>query len=291
MYFGASFKNDIMRTINIKSAILALALIIAIPANAQKEIGLQLWSIKDDMKKDPVATIEAVGKMGYSFVEAAGYHDGQFYGMEPAEFRALLEKNGLHLLSSHTGPHLPKEGEWDKTMAWWDECIDAHVAAGAEYIVKPSMDHRGYGTLEELKAYCDYFNAIGEKCNAKGVRFGYHNHAQEFEEVDGVVRYDFMLENTDPKLVMYQLDIYWIWKGEKDALDYFKRYPKRFESFHIKDEAEVGASGKIDYEPIFKARKKAGMKNYIVEVEHYNYTPLESVQKSLEFLLEAKYVK
>lgn len=259
--------------------------------NNKKDIGLQLWSVKNDMKKDVAGTIEAVGKMGYTFVEAAGYGDGLFYGMAPEEFKALLEKNGLHLLSSHTGQHLPNDGEWDESMAWWDVCIDAHVTAGAKFIVKPSMDQRGYGSLKDLKLYCDYFNAIGEKCNAKGLRFGYHNHDKEFEEVDGVIRYDYMLQNTDADKVMYQLDLYWIQEGGKKAIDYFNTYPGRFESWHIKDKEEVGASGTMDFKPIFKASKKAGMKNIIVEVEHYNYTPLESVQKSLEFLQNAKYVK
>ena len=281
-------KNMRLHTMLILISMFTLSLSAKAP---QKDIGLQLWSVRNDMGKDPVATIEALGKMGYTFVEAAGYNDGKLYGMEPAEFKALLEKNGLTLLSSHTGLHLPEEDSWEEAMAWWDQCIDAHLAAGAKYIVKPSMDGKGYGSLEDLKRYCDYFNAVGEKCNAKGIRFGYHNHDKEFEEVDGIVRYDYMLQNTDPDKVMFQLDLYWIQVGGKDALAYFKEYPGRFESWHIKDEAEVGASGMMDFEPIFKAKKKAGAKNIIVEVERYNYTPLESVQKSLEFLLEADYVK
>jgi len=100
-----------------------------------------------------------------------------------------------------------------------------------------------------------------------------------------------MLQNTDPDKVMFQLDLYWIMVGGKDAVSYFKEYPGRFEMWHIKDKKEVGASGEMDFKSSFKAKKKAGMKYIIVEVEAYNYTPLESVQKSLEFLQNAKYVK
>lgn len=259
---------------------------------AKKDIGIQLWSVRDDMKKDIEGTIKQLGEMGYSFVEAAGYSDGEFYGMEPAEFKALLEENGMTMKGSHTGINLPKEGEWDKAMEWWDTCIAAHKAAGAKYIVKPSMGKDSYGSLEVLKKYCDYYNVIGEKCNKAGVMFGYHNHAIEFTtELEGNIFYDYLLENTDSEKVMFELDLYWIYKGGKEAVDYFKKYPGRFVLYHVKDEKELGESGKMDFKSAFKMAKKAGMKDYVVEVERYNFEPLESVRKSLEFLQKAKYAK
>jgi sugar phosphate isomerase/epimerase len=258
---------------------------------AEKSIGIQLWSVRDDMKKDAEATIQQLGEMGYSFIEAAGYGNGKFYGMEPMAFKNLLNKNGLQFTASHCGQALPDKENWDKTMQWWDECIEAHAKAGVQYIVQPFMDEKGYGSLEDLKRYCEYFNTIGEKCNAKGIRFGYHNHDKEFEEVDGIIRYDYMLQNTEPEKVMFQLDLYWIKVGGKDALTYFKKYPKRFELWHVKDEKELGESGKMDFEPIFKKASQSGMKEIIVEVERYNYTPLKSVEKSLNFLMNASYVK
>lgn len=258
---------------------------------AEKSIGIQLWSVRDDMKKDAAATIKQLGEMGYAFVEAAGYADGQFYGMSPEAFSKLLNANGLSFTASHCGHPLPDKEQWETTMQWWDQCIDAHARVGVKYIVQASMDKQGYGSLADLKRYCDYFNAIGEKCNAKGIRFGYHNHDKEFEEVDGMVRYDYMLQNTDPDKVMFQLDLYWIMKGGKEANAYFEQYPKRFELWHVKDEKELGQSGKMDFESIFKKAELAGMKNIVVEVERYSYSPLESVERSLSFLMEAPYVK
>ncbi len=258
---------------------------------AEKSIGIQLWSVRDDMKKDAAATIKQLGEMGYAFVEAAGYANGQFYGMSPEAFSKLLNDNRLSFTASHCGHPLPEKEQWEAAMKWWDQCIDAHARAGVKYIVQASMDKKGYGSLADLKRYCDYFNAVGEKCNAKGIRFGYHNHDKEFEEVDGIVRYDYMLQNTDPDKVMFQLDLYWIMKGGKEATAYFEQYPKRFELWHVKDEMELGQSGKMDFEPIFKKAALAGMKDIIVEVEHYNYSPLESVERSLSFLMEASYVK
>jgi sugar phosphate isomerase/epimerase len=260
------------------------------PPKPAKVIGLQLWSVKDDMKTDAKATIAKVGAMGYQFIEAAGYGDGKFYGIEPTEFKALAEANKLTFLASHTGQGLPDSVKWAETMAWWDTCIAAHKAAGVSYIVQPWMGQEAYRSLDTLKMYCDYFNAVGEKCNAAGIRFGYHNHSEEFKDLEGVTIYDFMLKNTDPAKVMFEMDLFWITKGGKNPVDYFNAYPGRFELWHVKDKAEVGA-GPMDFKPIFENAATSGVKKIVVEVEEYNFTPIESVQKSLEFLQNAEFVK
>ena len=260
-------------------------------SKTKKDIGLQLWSVRDDMNKDAESTLQKVGEIGYTFIEAAGYDNGKFYGMSPADFKALLDKNGLKFTASHAGYALPDSTNWEETMAWWDQCIDAHKAAGAEYIIQASMDGRGYGSLEDLKLYCDYFNAVGEKCKAKGLQFGYHNHDKEFGEVDGQIRYDFMLQNTDPENVFFELDLYWIKVGGKSAVDYFEKYPGRFWFWHIKDKKELGASGTMDFKSVFAEAEKAGMKKIVVEVENYNFEPLESVRLSYNYLNEVDFVK
>ena len=257
----------------------------------EKFIGLQLWSVKEDMKKDARGTIAKVGNMGYKFVEAAGFKDGKFYGMNPIEFRDLCEKNGLQFLGSHAGKDMPDAAHWDETMAWWDMCIDAHATAGVKWIVQPWMSKEGYNSLEGLKKYMKYFNAVGEKCNAKGIKFGYHNHDKEFTTVfEGKPVYDWMLELADPKKMMFEMDLYWVNKGGKDPVAYFNKYPKRFLLWHIKDEKELG-TGPVDFKAAFSAKKKSGMKYGIVEVENYNYEPLISVEKSLEFLRNDKAFK
>lgn len=261
------------------------------PNEEEKFIGIQLWSVRNDMNQDPAATLEKLGEMGYKFVEAAGYSDGEFYGMEPAAFQSLVEANDMVFLSSHIGHDLPDENNWDDAMAWWDQAIEAHADAGVKYIVQPSMSNAGYESLDGLKRYCEYFNRIGEKCNEHDIRFGYHNHDDEFETLEGELIYDFMLNNTSPEKVMFQLDLYWIYKGGKDPVAYFENYPGRFEIWHVKDEKEVGESGKIDFERIFNNAGKSGMEYIIVEVESYNYEPLESVKVSLEYLSEADYVE
>jgi sugar phosphate isomerase/epimerase len=260
-------------------------------AVAEKFIGLQLYSLRDSMKSNVAGTVAAVGQMGYKFVETAGYGDGKIYGMDPVEFKNLCQSNGMKLLGAHTGQDVPTEEKWAETMAWWDVCIAAHQAAGVKWIVQPWMGGTGYESLDGLKRYCEYFNAVGEKCNAAGIRFGYHNHDKEFStELEGKPVYDWMLELTDPAKVMFQLDLYWIVVGGKNPVDYFEKYAGRFELWHIKDKEEVGASGMMDFAAFFAAKEKSGMKYAIVEVEEYNFPPMESCQKSLDYLIAADYV-
>jgi sugar phosphate isomerase/epimerase len=258
----------------------------------QKYLGLQLYSLRDSIMKNVPGTIAKVAKMGYKFVEPAGYDNGKFYGMEPAAFKALCNANGLKVLSSHTGQALPNTASWKKTMEWWDACIAAHAAAGVKFIVQPFMGAEAYRSLDTLKRYCNYFSAIGEKCNAKGIRFGYHNHDKEFStKLEGKTIYDFMLANTDPKKVMFEMDLYWAVIGGAKPVEYFNKYPGRFELWHIKDEKEIGASGMMDFAAIWAGSAKSGMKYGIVEVERYSFDEFTSCQKSIDFLNAATYVK
>lgn len=257
----------------------------------QKNIGLQLYSIRDSIMRDIPGAIAKVAEMGYKFVEPAGYDDGKFYGMDPVAFRDLCSKNGLLILSSHTGLPLPDSTNMEKAMAWWDECINAHAAVGVKYIVQPFMGDEAYRSLDTLKKYCDYFNAIGEKCNAKGIRFGYHNHNMEFStKLNGQTIYDFMVTNTDPAKVTFEMDLYWTVEGGAKPVDYFAKYPGRFELWHIKDKEEVGASGKMDFPAYWAAAAQSGMKYGVVEVEQYNFDEFTSCKKSIDFLNSASYV-
>jgi sugar phosphate isomerase/epimerase len=257
----------------------------------KKNIGLQLYSLRDSISGNVSGTLVKVGKMGYTYVEAAGYRDGQFYGMDPVEFTKLCEANGLAFTGSHASRNLPDSASYTETMEWWDRCIDAHLAAGVKWIVQPSMGREGYESIEGLKRYCDYFNEIGAKCRKKGLMFGYHNHAREFSTVlDSITVYDFMLQNTDPENVIFQFDLYWCVEGGKNPIDYFTSYPGRFPLWHIKDEAEVGTSGRIDFAAIWAFAGQSGMKYGIVEVEKYNFEPFESCRMSLEYLNNSDFV-
>lgn len=259
---------------------------------AKKDIFLQLYSVRDDIKSDFNSTLTKVAAMGYTGIEAANYDNGKFYGLTPTAFKNEIEKRGMKVLSSHTGKALNdniSETNWTETWAWWDTAIAAHKAAGMKYIVTPWMPT--VKTLADLKAYCDYYNNIGEKCNAAGLRFGYHNHNFEFSKIEGETMYDFMLKNTDPAKVFFQMDVYWVVRGGQSPVDYFNKYPGRFELLHIKDNKELGQSGMVGFDAIFGNTKNAGTRYLVVEVEKYNFDPLISIQKSLNYLQNHPLVK
>ena len=147
-------------------------------------------------------------------------------------------------------------------------------------------------TMKEMKMYCDYFNEIGKRCQQNGMKFGYHNHAHEFQKVENqAVMLDYMIENTNPEYVFFQMDVYWIVRGQHSPVDYFNKYPGRFTVLHIKDDKEIGDSGMVGFDAIFRNAKVAGVKHIVAEIEGYSCPVEESVKKSLDYLLDAPFVK
>ncbi len=262
-------------------------------APPKKDIALQLYSLRDDIKTDYAGTIKKAGAMGFTAVEAAGYDNGKFYGKSPEEFKADIEAAGMKAISSHTTRTLSEKElaskDFSESLKWWDEVIKAHKAAGMKYIVAPWMNVPK--TLKDLQTYCEYYNEIGKKCKENGMSFGYHNHAHEFQTVEDKVMYDYMLENTNPEYVFFQMDVYWVVRGQQSPVDYFNKYKGRFALLHIKDNKELGQSGMVGFDAIFKNTDAAGVKHLIVEVEKYNFTPEESVKQSLDYLLNCPLVK
>lgn len=258
-------------------------------AKPNKQIGLQLYSLREDIKDNVKGVLEDVAKIGFKTLEAANYQNGLIYGMNPVEFKNTVSGFGMLMRSTHVGgPNYTKETH-SEAMDWWKKASEDHCAAGATYLIKPSMPIPK--TLDELKVWCDYYNSVGEITKANGLMFGFHNHSREFEKIEGEIMFDFMLKNTDPNLFCMELDVYWCQEGGYDPVDYLKTYKGRFPLLHIKDEKEIGQSGKMDFKSIFKAAYAQGMTDYFVEVEKYNYASIESVRKSFDYLAAASYVK
>jgi sugar phosphate isomerase/epimerase len=257
-----------------------------------KYLGLQLYSLREMVADEGIQKVlEAVSKMGYNSLETAGYNDGKIYGQNPADLKKMVDDLGMRLTSAHLGRNI--SGDHDADMAWWNRAVEAHSAAGMKYMVMPSSPLSGENaTLDNIKRYGDYFNEIGLISAGASIQFGYHNHAVEFNtKVDDVPVYDLMLENTSPEHVMFQLDVYWIKKGGYEPVDYMKKYAKRIKVLHIKDETAIGAQNTVSYKDVFDQAYANGIKDWYVEVEKYDTTPQEDVQKSAEFLKNADFVK
>ncbi|GAA0717499.1 hypothetical protein GCM10009430_14500 [Aquimarina litoralis] len=258
--------------------------------NRNKKFGIHLVSVDEEMRNDPIRTLEKIGQMGYSYVETHRYKDRKFYGFTPEEFKVLLAKNGLTLGGSMVFKD-PDINNMDQTMKWWDECIKDQLAAGVEYITTTNININIIKKASGLEQYANYFNAIGKKCRENEILFLYHNHTEEFQKIKNQRIYDYLLENTDPELVYFQSDLYWMYKADVNPVAYFKKFLGRFLSWHVKDIKELGASGKIDFEHIFSYAKVAGLRYNTVEVEDYDYPTLVSAKMAADYMRNSNFVK
>ena len=267
----------------------------------KKEMCIQLYSARDlignaeKYAQNHEAVLKALAEMGYTSVETANYSDGKFYGVSPEQFKADVEAAGMKVLSAHSNYKLSKEeiaaADLSKALAWWDVAIPAHKAAGMEYIVIPSVGRRPE-TLQGVQVLCDYFNAVGQKCKDAGMKFGYHNHAYEMEKVEDKIMIEYLIENTDPSLVFFQVDVYWAAYGHYSPADLFNKYPGRFTLLHIKDKKEIGQSGMVGFDAVFGNAEVAGMQNFVVEVEGCrNEAALDGIRVSADYLRKAPFVK
>ena len=293
---------DMKKTVfALAAALLALASC-AGPKDAalpKKDIGVQLYSIRDQIGNPELyaqnheEVLKGLAEMGYSGCEAACYGDGTLYGVSPEQYKSDLEAAGLKSLSTHIMKGLSEEelqsGDFTPSMEWWDKAIDAHKRAGCKYIVCPGFGIPG--TLAGLKVYCDYFNAIGKKCLENGILFGYHNHSHEFNKLEDKVIYDFMIENTDPQYVFFEMDVYWAVMGKAYPVEYFRKYPGRFKLLHIKDHRELGESGMVGFDAIFNNLETAGVEAIIVALEAFtNGDWKESMKMCADYLRKSDFV-
>jgi sugar phosphate isomerase/epimerase len=250
----------------------------------KSKVGLQLYSLRDVIGKDPKGILKSVAEFGYKEIETYGYKEGKYFGLPAKDYGDYVKSLGMKNMSGHYGIDLVV-GSWDKT------CEDAKLI-GQEYVVVPFLGEQYYKTLDELKKTCATINKAAETAKKVGLKMGYHNHAFEFKPVEGQVMLDVMLKELDPKLVSMEMDIFWVVNAGVDPIQYFEKYPGRFEQWHVKDMdkndktkcADVG-TGAIDYKKIFAQAKKSGMKHYYIEHENnYPISSAESVKASIKGL-------
>ena len=247
------------------------------------KIGLQLYTVRNEMEKDVEGTLAKVATIGFKEVEFAGY-----YNRTPLQIKSILKLNGLSAPSAHTNLAAMKSKDWQKT-------IDATREIGHKYLVLAYLFPQERQKLDDYKQIIEQINHAAEDCKKAEIQFAYHNHDFEFQAMDGQVPYDLILKETDPKLVKMELDLYWIAKAKQQPEKYFAMYPDRFELFHVKDMdntpkeffTEVGR-GVIDFKRIFQM-KNSGVKHYFVEQDQTPGSPLDSIKISYDYLQALKF--
>lgn len=244
-------------------------------SSSEKKLGLQLWTIKEDMASDPKGALKKVAEAGYKQIESFQGEKGMFFGMQPKEFKSYLDDLGMTIVSSHAN-----------TNENFQQTVDDAASIGMKYLLNPYSKKE---SIEEYKQVAENFNRLGEMCQKAGMKFGYHNHDYAFYEMSGQVPYDLLLQQTDPDKVVMEMDLYWVVKAGKDPVTYFEKYPGRFPMVHVKDMAKTGdkpstevGNGSIDFAQIFNHAKKAGIEYYFVEQEQFERPPLESIKISYQ---------
>ena len=259
----------------------------------KKDLGVQLWNIREYLKKDLIGSLAKLAKLGYNQLEVFGY-DGTYWGKTPKEFNKICNDLGLTIISAHF-----ETGRIDKAKGtlWygWDKAVEDAAQMNIKYMVCAWLFKEERTSMDLYKELTDKLNTAGEACRQANIQFGYHSHNFEFPPINGIVPYEFILEKTDPELVKMEADLFWFTKAGIDPVVYFKKHPGRFPLWHVKDMekgseqfAEVG-HGIINFDRIFAARQVAGLKYFFVEQDQTSREPFESLAMSRDYILKKNY--
>ncbi|MBF4485176.1 sugar phosphate isomerase/epimerase [Flavobacterium sp. CSZ] len=275
---------------------LAATAVLALPSLAfimdKKEIGLQLYTLRDEIAKDVKSTLEKVATAGFTRVETYGFSiQDQFWGLSPKELKKILDTNKLKAVSGHynLGSFL-----YDGNTAELIAAIEAAKILKTDFLTIPWVDEPFRKNIKDYKKIATRLNEAAKMCANAGVKLAYHNHDFEFQKHDGITGYEILLKETDQDLVSFELDLYWVVRSGNDPIKLFKENPGRFKLWHVKDmdkvnpalNTEIG-SGSIDFKTIFKEVKQSGMKHFFVEQENnYNPNAFEAIKKSCDFILK-----
>ncbi|AHF14801.1 sugar phosphate isomerase/epimerase family protein [Niabella soli] len=247
-------------------------------------LGLQLYSLRDDLPKDPKGVLKQVAAFGYKDVESFEGAEGMFWGMGHKGFKQYMDSLGMQIVSSHCD----YKKDFEKKAAEAAEI-------GMSYLICPWVGPQK--TLDDYKKLAEEFNQAGAICKKNGIRFAYHNHDYSFTLQDGQYPQDIFMEQTDKSLVDFEMDIYWVVTAGQDPIAWLKKYNGRFRLCHIKDRKKgvaptkgepnlsvIVGTGSIDFKKILAAARTEGMKHYIVEQEAYEKAPIECVKEDAIYL-------
>lgn len=247
-----------------------------------KDFGIQLYSIKEDMLKSPFEVLVKLAEYGYKTLESFESDLGIYWGMSNMEFKREVENVGMKLIASHVDINVNFEAK-----------VDEAAKAGVQHLICPSID--GGNTLDYYRAFADKFNECGEICQKAGIRFGYHNHGYSFKPIDGIYPQDIIMENTDAKLVDFEIDLYWVLTAGEDPIRWLQKYPNRFTHCHLKDRENLPldqedasidlGKGILNIPEVLKVAENNGLKHIIIEQERYPIAePLEATRANANYL-------
>ena len=256
----------------------------AVPqSSASRNFGIQLYTLRDVLPQDPKGVLTQLASFGYKQIESYEGDKGMFWGMTNMEFKKLMDDLGMKIVSSHCD--INKDFERKAAEA---------AEIGMDYLICPWLGPQK--SIDDFKRYADVFNQRGEVCKQHNLRFGYHNHDYGFIPLNGQLPQDVLMQNTDPNLVDYEMDIYWVVTAGQDPIAWFNKYPGRFKLSHVKDrkknaplsekDATVDlGTGEIPFTKILDAGKDKGLRYFIVEQEKYeNTTPMDAARVDAEYM-------
>lgn len=240
--------------------------------------GVQLYSARDIIGKDPKGVLRQIAELGYQEIEGYQGDQGVFWSMTPKDFKSYVDGLGMKMVSTHADT----TKDLEKLAG---ECAEA----GLSYVLQPYIGPQK--TVDEWKKRADEFNKRGEICNKAGVKFGYHNHDYSFKELDGQIPQEILLANTDPSLVMYELDMCWISVANRDIAEHLNKFKGRYELCHVKDyvrdpevkQVDLG-KGVVDYPTVLGVAEDTGIKHFIVEQEEYPESVMVSLKNDAEYM-------
>jgi sugar phosphate isomerase/epimerase len=264
-------------------ALLNTRLVRAAANTRVSDIGIQLYTVRNEMLADPVGTLKQLAAIGFKELESARSEKGNYYGLGAKEIKKITGDLGMRLRSGHV--HVDKD---------WKQSLGQATETGQEYIISAVLPSPGQ-TVDHYKQSAEAFNKLGEECKKAGLHFGYHNHDSEFDSENGQVLYDVLLKYTDPSLVTMEMDLGWVVAAGHDPFQYFRQHPGRFPLWHLKDMDKVQkksvefGTGKVDIKGLLQHARQAGMKHFFLEQEEYAHSAFESVRFDYNYLAQLDY--
>ena len=264
-------------------------------ADQKATVGIQLYSVRDDMKADPLGSLKKIAGMGYKVVEHAGYDNRKFYGYSAKDFKKILDDLGLKMYSGHVdfGFHTWDESKKDFTDAWKYTVEDA-ATVGQKFVLTPELEEKAQKDYDTLMKVIDLWNKSGQLCQKHGMKFGYHDDFNEDVVMKNMKIYDIIMKYCDPKLTVQQFDIANLYNAAgTDPKEIIAKYPGRFPTLHIKDvlkeknkenshDSTVLGKGVLDVKNVVPLAIKNGAWLLIIEQEAYqNESPMDCVKDDL----------